>query len=64
MDKFGRITVYQNGVLIQDDVELKWITAWKEVERNAAPPSEPGPIRLQDHGNYVQFRNIWIEPLD
>ena len=61
---FGRMTVHHNGVLIQDDVELKWITAWKEVERLAPPPSKPGPIRLQDHGNYVQFRNIWIEARD
>ncbi len=61
---FGRMTVHQNGVLIQQDVELKWVTAWKEEERLVAPPSKPGPIRLQDHGNYVQFRNIWIEPAD
>jgi hypothetical protein len=64
LEAYGRMTVHQNGVLIQDDVELKWITAWTEEERLAPPPSKPGPIRLQDHGNYVQFRNIWIEPRD
>jgi hypothetical protein len=58
----ARITVYQNGVLIQDDVELKWITAWKEKERLAPPPAGPGPIKLQGHNNYVQYRNIWVLP--
>lgn len=58
----ARITVHQNGVLIQDDVELKWITAYKEVERLAPPPSGPGPIKLQGHNNYVQYRNIWVLP--
>lgn len=56
----GRITVYHNGVLIQDDVRLEWITAWTEAERNAPPPKEAGKIRLQPHGNYTQYRNIWV----
>lgn len=55
-----RITVYQNGVLIQKDTEIPWITAWKEVERLAPPPKDAGPIKLQGHGNYVQYRNIWV----
>jgi hypothetical protein len=56
----GRMTVYHNGVLIQDDVELKWRTDWKEQDRLKPPPTEPGPIKLQGHNNYVQFRNIWV----
>jgi hypothetical protein len=48
-----------NGVLIHDDLELsKDFTA-------SAPLSVPltsttGPIYLQNHGNPVRFRNIWI----
>ena len=53
----ARITVWHNGVLIHDDVELKNKTGAGEPEG-----PEPRPILLQDHGNKVRFRNIWIEP--
>jgi len=50
----ARITVWLNGVKVHDDVELKNKTG-------AGRPEEPTqlPIRLQDHGNPVHFRNIW-----
>ena len=56
------MTVLQNGVLIQDHWILTGPTAWKE-----RPPYSPHPdklpLSLQDHGNPVRYRNIWIRPL-
>lgn len=48
----ARLTVRLNGVLVQNEVSVPKPTGpGKEVAR--------GPIVLQDHGNPVQFRNIW-----
>lgn len=53
-----RITVEHNGVVIHKDVELP-----KDRGTTAAPVKpgpEPGPIYLQNHGNPVRYRNIWL----
>jgi hypothetical protein len=55
-------TVLQNGVLVQDHVALTGPTSHGE-----RPPYQPRPaklpLELQDHGNPVRFRNIWIREL-
>lgn len=53
----ARITVYQNGLRIHNRADLPNKTGAGRPEGPA-----PGPIKLQDHGNPVQFRNIWILP--
>jgi hypothetical protein len=57
------ITVYHNGVLVQDHVELTGPTGHYE-----RPPYEAHaaqlPLRLQDHSNPVRFRNVWVRELE
>jgi hypothetical protein len=52
----ARLTVLHNGVEVQKDIEAPHATT-------AAPVHEgpgPGPVYLQNHGNPVRFRNIWV----
>jgi hypothetical protein len=52
----ARMTVRHNGVVVHDDVEVPGATRAAPV----AEGPEPGPIHLQDHGNPLRFRNIWV----
>jgi hypothetical protein len=56
----ARMTVHQNGVLIHDNVA---ITKDNTTAGLGGDVCKPGPIMLQDHGNPVQFRNVWLLPL-
>lgn len=49
------VSVRHNGVLIHDKLELK-----KETPGGQKETPEPGPLQLQNHGNPVYFRNIWV----
>jgi hypothetical protein len=58
----ARVTVVHNGVLIQSNVEIYGITYNDRPAIYIAHPSQL-PLRLQDHGNPVRYRNIWIRRL-
>jgi len=56
-----RIDVRLNGVLIHHDEEIPHVTAHAFAARFVEPKGD-GPIRLQDHGHAIQYRNIWLIP--
>ncbi|MCU0752815.1 MAG: DUF1080 domain-containing protein [Akkermansiaceae bacterium] len=58
-------TVFHNGVLIQDHVVLSGGTGWMGPHAASEYKAHPDklPIALQDHGNPVRFRNIWVREL-
>lgn len=66
-DKFGQIkkhsrfTVLHNGVLIQDHVKILGTSEYIGWPKNK--PHGDDVIKLQDHGNHVSYRNIWVRKL-
>ncbi len=62
--KSAQITVIHNGVLVQDDYELKGTTEYIGWPKNIAHGK--APIQLQDHkdNSRVSYRNIWVRELD
>jgi hypothetical protein len=54
--KNATMTVKHNGVVIHKDVELPKITTAAPIQEGP----DPGPIYLQDHGNPVRYRNVWL----
>lgn len=59
----AKITVLHNGVLVQNDFELKGPTQYTGIP-NYTAHDEKMSIHLQDHGNPVSFRNIWVRNLN
>lgn len=58
----GHFTVFANGVLVQDATPLEGGGGYMRRSKPREFP-EAGPIVLQDHGNELRFRNIWVRPL-
>lgn len=58
----GYLTVFVNGVLTQDHTPLEGGGGHRGRSKPHAFP-EKGPLKLQDHGNPVRYRNIWYRPL-
>ncbi len=56
----GSFTVLHNGVLVQDHIPVKGQSTTASALKGVATK---GPLVLQDHGNPVRYRNIWIRKL-
>tara|TARA_R110002096_G_scaffold104771_1_gene230681 strand:- start:363 stop:1202 length:840 start_codon:yes stop_codon:yes gene_type:complete len=62
----ARFHVVHNGHVIHDNVQITGGTGWRgphsvsEYQKHA----DTGPLKIQDHGNPVRFRNIWIQPIE
>jgi len=55
----ARVTVIQNGIIVQNNQEINHPTGiGGDKEFN-----KPAGIILQNHGNEVAFRNVWVLPL-
>jgi len=55
------VTVIHNGVVLQNHTTILGTTEY--IGFPQVIPHGAGPIKLQDHGNLVRFRNIWIREL-
>lgn len=70
-DKDGKVTrratftVLHNGVLIQNHTVLSGGTGWNgpHAATEYKAHADKLPLKMQDHGNPVRFRNIWVRPL-
>lgn len=71
----GSVTVWFNGKKVQDETRFGeprsvfhpfryGTTPYLEKIRDRQKKTMTGPVFLQDHGNPVRFRNVWVLPLD
>jgi Domain of Unknown Function (DUF1080) len=61
VEKSGFVTVIHNGIVVQNHTEIQGTTEYIGAPKNIAHGD--APIKLQDHGNAVSYRNIWIRKM-
>jgi len=62
LDKPAVVTVFHNGIVVHHATPFWGPTAHRKIDPYT-PDTARGPIALQDHGNPVRYRNIWIRTL-
>ena len=63
LDKPAIVTVLHNGIVVHNATPFWGPTAHRKIDPYSAGNAK-GPVALQDHGNPVRYRNIWIRPLE
>ncbi|OLB62043.1 MAG: hypothetical protein AUI11_07125 [Acidobacteria bacterium 13_2_20CM_2_66_4] len=63
LDKPAIVTVFHNGIVVHNATPFWGPTAHKKIEPYT-PDTAKGPIALQDHGNPVRYRNVWIRAIN
>jgi hypothetical protein len=57
------VTVVHNGIVVQNAQ-----TFWGQTQHRRIDPYVPsnarGPLRLQDHGNPIRYRNVWVRRIE
>ena len=62
LTKAATVTVMHNGVLVQDHTEILGTTSHMGGPKYTAHPAKQ-PLHLQDHGDKIRYRNLWIREL-
>ena len=62
LDRPAVVTAFHNGVLVHNATAFWGPTQHKKIDPYT-PDTATGPIALQDHGNPVRYRNVWIRPV-
>jgi hypothetical protein len=61
VEKSGYVTVIHNGIVVQNHTEIQGSTEYIGAPKNTAHGD--APLKFQDHGNAVSYRNIWIRKM-
>ncbi|HEV3139822.1 MAG TPA: DUF1080 domain-containing protein, partial [Vicinamibacterales bacterium] len=62
LDKPAVVTVFHNGIVVHNATPFWGPTAHRKINPYT-PATVKGPIALQDHGDPVRYRNVWIRSL-
>jgi 3-keto-disaccharide hydrolase len=62
LDRPAIVTVQHNGVVVHHATAFWGPTAHRKID-SYTPDTAKGPLALQDHGNPLRYRNVWIRPL-
>ena len=62
--KKASMTAFINGVLVQHHFDLEGPTTFKGKPKYSKKDHGKMPLMLQEHNNYVSYRNIWIRELE